>query len=244
MQSGFPSVANQLQASRAVHLACLYGYHWWVAVHRFALHCIALPSTALDCMADSPACCQLEVCALWHAMSCKSLYPADLFNAGHNRSSPATFPGSTATSGQPTTAPGLQGTSVGRQGRAGRSSPHPRAGRGQPHVTAHTQRSPVQQQQTAAAAASPDRHRQHPRQQRGSLTTVEPDSAVQSGAQQQQVQLLQRDAGSRPDQAETAPQAFLAAQPEQTAAGETPSIFVACKAICQRLHPLPGCARR
>lgn len=104
-------------------------------------------------------------------------------------------------------------------------------------MTAHTHQSPasaLQQQQTAAAAASPGKHRQHPRQQRGSLNGVEPGSAVQSETgkawepqqQQQQVQLLQRNAGSKPDQAETAPQAFLAAQPEQTAAGEIPEPFL------------------
>lgn len=94
-------------------------------------------------------------------------------------------------------------------------------------MTAHTHQppAPALQQQQTAAAAPPDRHRQHPRQQRGSLKVVEPDSAVQSATQQQQVHLLQRNVGSRPDQAETAPQAFLAAQPEQTAAGETPEPF-------------------
>lgn len=142
--------------------------------------------------------------------------------------SPLTFSASTAISRQPGTVPGLQGTAAGRPGRAGSGGPHPRIGRGQHHPTAHSNWLPapvstnMQKQQPGVAAAPYDRHRQQQR----SLYVVEPDPAVQLASQkvcepqQQQVQSLQRDAGSRHGGADAAPQSLFAAQPEQTCAGE------------------------
>lgn len=176
-----------------------------------------------------------------------------LLVAGQAGVSP-TFTGSTATSGQSANAPGLPGTAAGRPGRAGRSGPHPRTGRGQHHLTVHSNQSPaplstgMQMQQPVAAAASRARHRQHPRQQQQSLNVVEPDSAVQQPTgkvwdSQQQVQLLQRSAGSRHDQDNTVPQAPYAPQPGQTGAGErspqykTLYLFLNC---CKGLQKLSG----
>ena len=145
--------------------------------------------------------------------------------------SPLTFSASTATSGQPATVPGLQGTAAGRPGRDGSGSHHPRIGKGQHHPTAHSNQLPapvstvMQKQQPGVAAAPYDRHRQ----QQQSLYVVEPDPAVQLASQkvcepqQQQVQILQRDANSRHGGADAAPQALFAAQPEQTGAGERSS---------------------
>ena len=152
---------------------------------------------------------------------------------GQAGASPAIFSGSTATSGQPATAPGLQGTAVARPGRAGRSGPHARTGRGQHHLAAHSKQPPaplstgMQKQQPAPAAASHDRHRQHHIPQQRSHNVVEPDLTEKLWEpQQQQVQVLQRNAGSRNDQDSTAGQAPFAAQPEQTGAGEKVSDFV------------------
>ena len=175
-----------------------------------------------------------------------------LFVTGQAGVSPVTFAGSTAKSGQPAIAPGLQGTAAGRPGRAGRGGPHPRIGRGQPHMTADLNQSPaplstgVQKQQPAVAAASHDRHKQHHRQQQRSLNVAEPDSAVQLALerewvppqqqqqqQQQQVQLLQRNAGSRHGGADTAPQAPSAAKPMQAGAGQRSPNLVALYGCCK-----------
>ena len=184
-------------------------------------------------------------------MSCNASPSTVLLAADQAGVSP-TFIGSTATSGQSANAPRLQGTAAGRPGRAGRSGPHLRTGRGQHHVTVHSNQSPaplstgVQKQQPAAAAASHDRHRQHHRQQQQSLNAVAPDSAVhhateqvwepqQQQQQQQQVQVLHRSAGSRHDEDNLAPQAPYAAQPGQTGAGETSPDFVSNFWLVQRV---------